>query len=704
MTVPITYLGYEPDIGASETVAEIPSRGPYGTPRLDWFDGYGEMAEGWEGEWVSGEPEFHITDGLATADAWASAYRTEACATASSEVWGQVGPKFNEYAWQRWFLRAGGPGTGNAYGVYLPQEGAPAEIGKYAAGVWAALKVTSQVFADYDWIALVALESLGGTLQLYRWVPGDTSWTLIDSVMDATYAAAGYIGIEGNGNATFADFGGGGLAPIAREQPVATGTVTPGATLAVTSGRWYCQTPSGYAYQWQSRRRLVGTFAPISGATASTYVISEADADDRLYRCAVTATNSYGSAASPSNYLPMTYSKPPWRPDNETLEIAFGYGPTAASPVFTDVSSRLKSCTVQRGRSNEMDRIDAGSWNGVLKNPDGYLQPGNSGAPAPYAGNIKPGTPLRYTVNGVVTFYGYTAGFPQSYPSVLGAEVRLQALDAMSLLNRRKFQGATVLPEELMGARFTRVLQTEMGYVAALCDLDTGTVTATETADLIGQSPVSHLQEMALAEGGRFFISKDGKFTFRDVDGTLLGLVTEEGVFGFTAGEIIYRLGGDEIEHDDGRIINYAAISDGDGTVETAEDATSQANYGQRDFSVSWGIAAADAQVRADHIIYEQKDPHLRIPSLEILWPRCPAVAVPVIDALEIGQRFAFRYQPLAVGSDEIAMDVIVDGIMIDSQPGEYRVFVQLTPADEKHYWLIEVDGFGELEQTTYLW
>ncbi len=394
----------------------------------------------------------------------------------------------------------------------------------------------------------------------------------------------------------------------------------------------------------------------------------------------------------------------PWRPISEVLEIAFSYGPTAAAPVFTDVSSRLRSCTTQRGRSNEMDRIDAGSWDGVLDNQDGYLLPGNTAAPAPYLGNIKPGTPLRYTVNGVVTFYGYTAGFPQRYPGVRDAIVNLRALDGMSLLNLRKFQGATVLAQALMGQRFEDVLQTEMGYAAGMCDLDTGTATATETADLIGQNPTSHLQEMALAEGGRFFCSKAGLWTLRDAKATLEGVATNQGTFGFDSGELIYRLSGDVIEHDDTAIINSVSITDGESTIQTASDQDSIDDYGERDYSVTWGITAADAAARAKRIVHERKDPHLRIPSLEILWPRCSAVAVPVIDALEIGQRFSFRYQPFAPGSDEITTDVITDGITIVSTPGAYHVSVQLTPADMQRYWLAGVVGFSEAGVSTYAW
>ena len=98
----------------------------------------------------------------------------------------------------------------------------------------------------------------------------------------------------------------------------------------------------------------------------------------------------------------------------------------------------------------------------------------------------------------------------------MDAVVNLTALDRLSLLNRRKFGAGATFAQAFSGQRFYDVLVTNLGYDAADVDLDAGTVTCDVTADLIGTNPLDHLQTIALAEGGRFFAAKDGKFTFRD--------------------------------------------------------------------------------------------------------------------------------------------------------------------------------------------
>jgi hypothetical protein len=159
-----------------------------------------------------------------------------------------------------------------------------------------------------------------------------------------------------------------------------------------------------------------------------------------------------------------------------------------------------------------------------------------------------------------------------------------------------------------------------------------------------------------------------------------------------------------QIENDDSKLINAASITAGDGSVQTGSDPTSQSLYGERDFSASWGVLASDALSRAQRLVKERKDPLLRIPALEIIWarPECRTIAIPIVDALEIGQRFTQRYQPYAPGSSEIIPDVIVEGVQIDSKPGEYHVTVQLAPADLQRYWLSGIAGFSESGVTTY--
>ncbi|MCK9629457.1 MAG: hypothetical protein M0R37_12815 [Bacteroidales bacterium] len=392
---------------------------------------------------------------------------------------------------------------------------------------------------------------------------------------------------------------------------------------------------------------------------------------------------------------------------SEELELAYGYGPRDADPVFISVAdlpggrSRQRSFSFTRTRSDELDRYDAAGANATLTNTDAALSSENTASPY----EIKPRTPIRYTVNGVVMYYGFTGGFPQVYPNVKDAVVNLQALDRLSLLGRRNFQGATVFAEGLSGQRFYDVLVTKLGYTAADVDLDPGTATLPASVDLIGTNPLDYLQTIAIAEGGRFFASRDGKFTFRDRQRFLEQFAATFGVFGNENDtQIPYRLVNDEIAHDETKIFNGIYITDAVGGIASAVDATSQGEYDELDYNATWPIAAADAVRRSGQLLHDRKDPHQRIPALEILHTRNPAVCWPVIMMLEIGQRFAFRYQPFAAGSDLIEMDVTVDGISISSTDGGkvFRVIVQLAPADMTQYWLAGVAGYSEAGVTTF--
>jgi hypothetical protein len=86
--------------------------------------------------------------------------------------------------------------------------------------------------------------------------------------------------------------------------PAVTGTTTEGQTLTTTNGTW-TPTPASYTYQW------VRGSTPISGATASTYALVDADGDQNIF-CVVTASNgSGGTTTANSNTVgPIAQAEP----------------------------------------------------------------------------------------------------------------------------------------------------------------------------------------------------------------------------------------------------------------------------------------------------------------------------------------------------------------------------------------------------------
>jgi len=86
------------------------------------------------------------------------------------------------------------------------------------------------------------------------------------------------------------------LPPQATVIPAITGTKTVGQTLTSSSGTWP-STSSGYAYQWQKSSDNGVTWASITGATASTYVLVAADAGYQV-RSQVSLTANAGSSSA----------------------------------------------------------------------------------------------------------------------------------------------------------------------------------------------------------------------------------------------------------------------------------------------------------------------------------------------------------------------------------------------------------------------
>jgi hypothetical protein len=106
-----------------------------------------------------------------------------------------------------------------------------------------------------------------------------------------------------------------GTPPLDVDLPVISGTFALGSRLHASTGTWKGTPTISYTYQWL-RCGSTAACSGISGATASDYVVQQADTGQKL-RVRVTAQSSMGTASVVSETLPS--SSTPTPPRNTVL-------------------------------------------------------------------------------------------------------------------------------------------------------------------------------------------------------------------------------------------------------------------------------------------------------------------------------------------------------------------------------------------------
>jgi hypothetical protein len=129
----------------------------------------------------------------------------------------------------------------------------------------------------------------GATASTHTLVSGDVGRAL--RVLVSAEEPGGTVSQTTPATATIAAEG----APTIEEPPVTYGTGLVGYTLTASTGAWSGEGPISYAYQWERCNEHGESCSAISGATASSYTLTESDVSSTL-RVLVTATN--GSAST----------------------------------------------------------------------------------------------------------------------------------------------------------------------------------------------------------------------------------------------------------------------------------------------------------------------------------------------------------------------------------------------------------------------
>jgi hypothetical protein len=263
------------------------------------------------------------------------------------------------------------------------------------------------------------------------------------------------------------------------------------------------------------------------------------------------------------------------------------------SPTFsTDISAYFRGGSTFRGSQRELQRIEAGTATLVLDNRDGRFTPFlSSGA---YFPDILPMRRIRIraTWNAVTypIFVGFVESWPVHFPGDKDTETVVTLVDGFKMLSLAAVSGS--FPSQSSGARVGAILDA-VGWSVTDRTIDAGVVTV-PAITLSNAGALDHLQQIAHAEGGRFFIGADGKAVFSDrTAATNPDFSTrtwaDDGT-GMSYRDVV-------LVCNDELILNDVHITRDTGVEQVATDLGSQTTYGLRS-SVETGIQlSSDADV-----------------------------------------------------------------------------------------------------------
>lgn len=364
-----------------------------------------------------------------------------------------------------------------------------------------------------------------------------------------------------------------------------------------------------------------------------------------------------------------------------------------AGDLATDVTGTVRSVSIRRGRSRQLDQSQAGSCSVALVNRDRTYDPLHSGSP--YDENIVPGKRLSVRVGSIPLFDGLIDDWDIEYQVGGDSTASVVASDALARV------AATELPaitwtSQTSGARVLAVLNRDEVGLGANRSVAAGAETLQADSVSANTNALTYLQGVAVTEQGRLFAAANGVLTFQgrrdSLNQSAEVTFADDGTgVPFVAADI--AVGSD-------LLFNRVVVTRSGGAAQTADDASSQAAYGVRALSYSGTLHASNsaADDMADYLVGRYGQPEVRVASVEVAIHALADDEAASVLALELGDVVSVKWTPQGVGA-AIDRSHIVEGIEHDIRPAEHRMTVRLGDADRRAFLLLDDAVFGRLDQ-----
>jgi hypothetical protein len=332
---------------------------------------------------------------------------------------------------------------------------------------------------------------------------------------------------------------------------------------------------------------------------------------------------------------------------------------TLGGTLFYDISEYVRSVSIARGKSRQLDRFTAGGANIELNNNDRAFDPVNTASP--FFGQIIPKRTIKIETGGSAVFYGVVDDWNLSYDisglSTAGAE----CVDGFTLLAQRALTASTETSQKT-GARINAILdRSEVNWPSSLRDIDTGATTV--QADIIedGTNALEYLQLVTSTEPGSIFMGADGFIVFKD-----------RSVAPVSTGLVVFADDGSGVEFSEVQVVygsellyNYVQVERNNGGTAIAFDTDSINSYGQQALIQSGLLmnSDSDALELANYLLGQYSEPEYRFETLTVQLEAISPTDQANVLGLEIGDTAQIKFTPNNVGSqiDKYATIIKID-------------------------------------------
>ena len=344
-----------------------------------------------------------------------------------------------------------------------------------------------------------------------------------------------------------------------------------------------------------------------------------------------------------------------------------------AGDVAVNITSNVRTVAVKRGRSRELDVIEAGVASLWADNNTRQMDPAYTSSP--YYGNVRPGK--RVTISATASGFsarpildGIVDDWNYNYDPAPDSTTTFDVIDGLGLLAAAEFDAWTTTPAETTGPRLTSILARSEVLFTGTTAFDVGTSTLAGDNVSWGSNVLNYMQLVAKADLGQLFAAKDNTITFYGRAKVLTGVGSL--TFSDDGTGIAYR--SLEVDYGTELLFNRVSVDATGFTKQTVSDTDSIAMYGVRTLSLSLPLdSAAQALTMATFLLNVYKQPAQRFSSMVVsLPPQTDAVQDSIL-ALEIGSVIRVVFTPNKLGT-AIDRYCLIEGISHDIGPMQHDV------------------------------